>query len=215
MVVVVRTICKELQGLKGVAVVQGVDVQSDEQVAGMAEALAAEGGGAFDIVVNNAGYFWEQEETLSNLSPAEQLKQIDICAVGPLRVTAALLARGLVKKGTGKVVFISSQAGSVEWRRTQNKDKGHDYGHHMSRAACNIAAVLLSEELRAEGVAVLLLHPGFCRTGMTAKYSQYWDVEGAVEVEVGAKRVLHEVLQGGLGTSGKFINCEDGLQIPW
>lgn len=50
---------------------------------------------------------------------------------------------------------------------------------------------------------------------MTAKYSHIWEVEGAVEVEVGAKRVLHEVLQGGLGTSGKFINCEDGLQIPW
>eukprot|EP00964_Phaeocystis_antarctica_P085608 scaffold54104_cov56-Phaeocystis_antarctica.AAC.4 len=50
------------------------------QVTGMAEALAAEGGGAFDIVVNNAGYFWEQEETLSNLSPAEQLKQIDVCS---------------------------------------------------------------------------------------------------------------------------------------
>ena len=28
-------------------------------------------------------------------------------------------------------------------------------------------------------------------------------------------RRIHEVLQGGLGTSGKFINCEDGLQIPW
>ena len=50
---------------------------------------------------------------------------------------------------------------------------------------------------------------------MTTKYSHIWDVEGAVEVEVGAKRVLHEVLQGGLGTSGKFINCEDGLRIPW
>ena len=43
------------QVLKGVAVVQGVDVQSDDQVAGMAEALAAEGGGPFDIVLNNAG----------------------------------------------------------------------------------------------------------------------------------------------------------------
>jgi len=214
-VVVVRKICKELQGLEGVAVVQGVDVQSDEQVTGMAEALAAEGGGAFDIVVNNAGYFWEQEETLSNLSPAEQLKQIDVCAVGPMRVTAALLKHGLVKKATGKVVIISSQAGSVEWRRTQNKDKGHDYGHHMSRAACNIAAVLLSEELRADGVAVLLLHPGFSRTGMTAKYSHIWDEEGAVEAEVSAKRVLHEVMQGDIGTSGKFVNCEDGLQIPW
>jgi hypothetical protein len=35
-----------------------------------------------------------------------------------------------------------------------------------------------------------------------------WDAEGAVEAEVGAMRVLHEVLQGGIGTSGKFINCE-------
>ena len=46
---------------------------------------------------------WGQEETLANLSPAEQLKQIDVCAVGPLRVTAALLKHGLVSKGTGKV----------------------------------------------------------------------------------------------------------------
>ena len=30
-----------------------------------------------------------------------------------------------------------------------------------------------------------------------------------------AKRVLHEVMQGDIGTSGKFVNCEDGLQIPW
>ena len=64
-------------------------------------------------------------------------------------------------------------------------------------------------------MAVLLLHPGFSRTVMTAKYSHIWDVEGAVEAEVSAKRVLHEVLLGGIGTSGKFINCEDGLQIPW
>ena len=63
----------------------------------------------------------EQEESLTNLSPAEQLKQLDVCAVGPLRVTAALLKHGLVKKATGKLVIISSQAGSVEWRRTQNK----------------------------------------------------------------------------------------------
>ena len=64
-------------------------------------------------------------------------------------------------------------------------------------------------------MAVLLLHHGFSRTGMTAKYSHIWDVEGAVEAEVSAKRVLHEVLLGGIGTSGKLINCEDGLQILW
>ena len=33
--------------------------------------------------------------------------------------------------------------------------------------------------------------------------------------QVGAKRVLHEVMRGGMASSGRFVNCEDGLQIPW
>merc|ERR1712050_338060 len=97
------------------------------------------------------------------------------------------------------------------WRTTQNKDEGGDYGHHMSRAACNMGAVLMAEELRSKGVAVVMLHPGFNRTEMTAKYSEIWDIEGAVEPHIGAKRVLHEVALSGMDRTGQFINCEDGL----
>jgi len=213
LVVIGRTSSPALDALPGVTVHTGIDVTNDDQVAEMARGLA-ESSAPFDIVVNNAGYFWEQEETLENLSPAEQLKQIDICAVGPMRITAALHRHGLIKQQTGKVAVISSQAGSVEWRLTQNP-KGHDYGHHMSRAACNIASVLLSQELKELGIAVILLHPGFNKTGMTAKYSHIWEVEGAVDPSVGAKRVLHEVIRGSMATTGQFINCEDGLLIPW
>merc|ERR1711920_220900 len=110
---------------------------------------------------------------------------------------------------------MGSQAGSAEWRSTQNKDKGGDYGHHMSRAACNIAGVIMSEELKAAEGPIVMMHPGFNRTGMTSKYSHIWDIEGAVEPEVGAKRVLHEVSKVTMASSGKFINCEDGLQIPF
>ena len=85
----------------------------------------------------------------------------------------------------------------------------------MSRAACNIAGVLLSQELRPKNIPVLLLHPGFNRTGMTEKYSHIWDVEGAVDASVGAKRVLHEAANSTMDRTGMFINCEDGLQIPW
>ena len=85
----------------------------------------------------------------------------------------------------------------------------------MSRAACNIAGVLLSEELKKEGIPVVMLHPGFNRTGMTKKYEHIWDVEGAVEPAVGATRVLHEIGQVTLASTGLFINCEDGLQIPF
>ena len=85
----------------------------------------------------------------------------------------------------------------------------------MSRAACNIAGVLLSEELKSKGVAIVLLHPGFNRTDMTKKYAHIWDVEGAVEPAEGAMRVLYEVGRASMETTGAFVNCEDGLRIPW
>ena len=139
---------------------------------------------------------------------------IDVCALGPLRVSSAAYNQGKIAEG-GRVIVITSQAGSVEWRATQNKGKGGDYGHHMSRAACNMGAVLLAQELKAAGVPVLMLHPGFNKTGMTAKYAEIWEVEGAVDAAVGAQRVLHEVKGATMERTGMFINCEDGLQIPW
>ena len=81
-------------------------------------------------LINNAGYFYEPEETLETINFKEQIKQIDICAIGPLRVSAAFLHAGLLQKGS-KIIMITSQGGSVSWRFTQNP-KGHDYGHHVS-----------------------------------------------------------------------------------
>ena len=91
---------------------------------------------------------------------------------------------------------------------------GGDYGHHMSKAAANMAAKLVANELSGKAV-VGILHPGFNRTDMTAKYSEIWDIEGAVDPQIGAKRVLHEINILSVETSGKFINCEDGMEIPW
>jgi len=112
------------------------------------------------------------------------------------------------------VAIISSQGGSISWRTTQNPT-GHDYGHHMSKAAANMMGVLLAQELKSAGVSVSLLHPGFNKTDMTKKYAHIWEVEGAVDSSVGAKRVLHEVGNMSLEKTGSFINCEDGLAIPW
>ena len=85
----------------------------------------------------------------------------------------------------------------------------------MSKAAANMMAMLLAQELKSKGIPVGILHPGFNKTGMTAKYSHIWEIEGAVDALVGAKRVLYETAQLNLDTTGKFINCEDGLEIPF
>merc|ERR1719460_2434057 len=208
-VVVGRRSSPELDALK-CQVITGVDVTDAAAVNGK---MIDEINGPFDYVINNAGYFPDITDSIADgMSYEEQLKQINICALGPLRVSEALVKAGKVK---GSIVIISSQAGSAEWRTTQNADEGGDYGHHMSRAACNIGGVLLAEELKKQGIPVLMLHPGFNRTGMTSKYAHIWEIEGAVEASVGAKRVLYEVKFATMERTGMFINCEDGLQIPW
>lgn len=166
-----------------------------------------------DILINNAGYFYEPLETISTLNFEEEMKMIEICAVGPLRVSAALYNAGLLNENA-KIAMITSQGGSIAWRDTQNPT-GCDYGHHMSKAAANMMGKLLSNELREKGITVTNLHPGFNRTEMTSKYSHIWDIEGAVDVSVGCRRVLHEVYKMNLSSSGRFVNCEDGLDIPW
>lgn len=82
-------------------------------------------------LINNAGYFREALEGLDNLDFADQLKTIDICACGPLRVTSALLKGDKLLKDS-KVIMITSQGGSVGWRTVQNPE-GKDYGHHVRK----------------------------------------------------------------------------------
>ena len=204
-----------------VTIILGIDVCKTEAM----EKMVAECGAPIDIVINCAGYFYGPVESVGigcdgHMNYVHNLLQLDVCAVGPLRITHALYKAGKIAKG-GKVIIITSQAGSCEWRFTQNPtpkpgDEFHgNYGHHMSRAACNIMGCILSQELKAAEIPVQLLHPGFNRTEMTKKYAHIWDIEGAVEPHIGCKRVLYEILKADMSTTGTVINCEDGLRIPW
>jgi NAD(P)-dependent dehydrogenase (short-subunit alcohol dehydrogenase family) len=206
-----RSSSPEMEKLELDEVVLNIDVTDNELGPKLASQIK---GGPIDILINNAGYFYEPVEKIDSLNFKEELKMIDICALGPLRVTAALYNGGLLLPEKSKVVVITSQGGSVGWRFVQNPEGG-DYGHHMSKAAANMMAVLLAQEFKSKGIPVGILHPGFNKSDMTAKYAAIWEIEGAVDPMVGAKRVLHEISLLDMDRSGKFINCEDGLEIPW
>lgn len=193
-------------------IIGGVDVTTEAGMEALRQGLA--GQPPLDMVIVVAGYFAKDEEPLDALNFEEEKRMIDICGLGPLRVASTLVNAGLVASDGGKIAIVTSQAGSIAWREAQNPHGGH-YGHHMSRACTNMMGRLLSFELKPKGIAVALLHPSFVRTSMTKRFEALWDKEGAVEADVAAKRVLHEVSRLSLATSGSFINCEDGLLIPW
>lgn len=210
-IISVRSPCK----MDGVEVIDGIDVTDNKCGDLLAKKLGSK---TIDVLVNNAGYFYGPVEKIEDksLNFEEEIKMIDICAVGPLRITAGLVNNGNLKNG-GKVAMITSQGGSIDWRTVQNPEGG-DYGHHMSKAAANMMGVLVSQELKHKGICVTILHPGFNKTDMTKKYEHIWEIEGAVDPSVGGKRVTHEICNMYRDPDfyqGIFINCEDGLQIPW
>ena len=69
-----------------------------------------------------------------------------------------------------------------------------------------------------DGFSSLLPTPWSLFDGFCSWHSHCRDLQipfVCVMNSVGAKRVLHEVNVLTAETSGQFINCEDGKQIPW
>ena len=142
----------------------------------------------------------------------EELKMIDICR-RPLRVSSALWNAGKIKAPGGKIAMITRRAARGVARRAEPHGARLRAPHEQVRG--EHGGRLAAQELAPKGVMVQMLHPGFNKTGMTKKYEHIWEVEGAVDASMGAKRVLHEIKLMDPEHDGLFINCEDGLQIPW
>jgi len=85
-----------IEGAAGV--IEGIDVQDNQCGPKLVKAL--DGTDGIDILINNAGYFYGPVEKIDSLNFEEELKMIDICAVGVLRITSALFNAGLLKTGS-------------------------------------------------------------------------------------------------------------------
>src|SRR5204862_2529936 len=152
-IVVCRTSSSELDAL-GVRVIPDVDVTSDRGVATLKHWIGAAG---LDLVVLNAGIL--RDDDLDELDLGLVLEQIQVNAIGPLRVAKALLPN--LHRGS-KLALITSRMGSIG-----DNGSGGSYGYRMSKAALNAAGMSLARDLAASGIAVAILHPGFVRTDMT------------------------------------------------
>ena len=191
-VAAVRSSSAELDAL-GVRVIRGVDVTSDEGVQNLAERCTD----TVDLLINNAGVL--MPDSLDNLDFDTVRRQLEVNSIAPLRVTATLRKR--LAHGS-KVAILTSRMGSIA-----DNTSGRMYGYRMSKAAVNAAGVSLAHELKPEGVAVVLLHPGYVQTDMTGGNGNI----GAAEAATGLIARIDELT---LERSGKFLH-QNGEELPW
>ena len=154
--------------------------------------------GRIDLLVNNAGVL-HSGERFGHIEQAILEDSLRTNAVGPFLLAQALAP--LLADGS-RIANISSQLGSIG-----NTTRFGTPSYDISKAAQNMASVLLARALEERGIVVLALHPGWVQTEM-----------GGANAQVAPTDAVHGLLQvidaATPAQSGSFLDWR-GQPLSW
>ncbi|MFF4339392.1 SDR family NAD(P)-dependent oxidoreductase [Kitasatospora sp. NPDC001540] len=184
-----------------------LDVTDGNSVRAAAEWIDATFG-RLDVLVNNAGIAVGHRKP-SETSAATVREVYETNVFGVIAVTNAVLPL-LRRSAAGRVVNMSSELGSL----SHLSDPDGPWAAHTavllpyctSKSALNAVTVLYANELRAEGILVNAVSPGYCATDL----NRHGGVRTAGE---GAAVAVALATVGEDGPTGALL-AEDG-PIPW
>lgn len=193
------------QQVDGFETIEGVDIAKPKEAAQAVESgLSGRELGTLVLVSgilekNNLG-----EESI--MDEDSFMRQFRVNTVGPTLLCAKLVANGTIRAGSS-ICLVSSRAGCI------GETSGDVYGYRASKAALNMCGANLAQDLLEKNIPVVLLHPGFVKTGMTQ------DVEGIDEYGITpdeAARDLAERIDSDvhMQNTGKFFH-RSGFELPW
>jgi len=169
------------------------DVSNTNSIQQLAQKLA---GTKLDLLINNAGILGSM--SLDKLDYDAIRQQFEVNTLGPLRVSENFLPH--LSKGS-KIAIITSRMGSIA------DGSGGQYGYRISKTAVNMVGSCLAHDLKDQGIAVALLHPGYVRTGMT-------DNNGLIDADESARGLIQRIEELNMNNTGGFWHA-DGTQLPW
>lgn len=178
----------------GARLIERVELEDPESIV---HGVAALGGLKIDVLISNAGV-WSLDKFGHCKSDALH-HQYAINAVAPLLLVQAM--RNNLGFGS-KVMLVSSRMGSVG-----DNSMGSRYGYRMSKSALNAAGKSLAIDLKEDGIAVGIVHPGYVKTDMTGQ-------RGQIDADESASMILERLEALTLDNAGRFLHA-DGSELPW
>jgi NAD(P)-dependent dehydrogenase (short-subunit alcohol dehydrogenase family) len=162
--------------------------------------------GRLDLLVNNAGIAIDWGRRPGEV-PVDMLRRTyETNVFGAVTVTNAMLP--LLRKASGaRIVNVSSELGSLTMAAAP--EVGFDVNllaYASSKSALNSVTVTYARDLRAEGIAVNAVNPGYCATDLN-------DNRGRLSASQGASVAVAVATREGEFHTGQF-HTEGGL-LPW
>ncbi|MGC1309355.1 MAG: SDR family oxidoreductase [Phormidesmis sp.] len=174
-----------------------LDVTQTADIAAVAAQISCDYS-RLDILVNNAGILYDTWQTAAGADLAEVRFALETNALGPWQMAQGLLP--LLKDSShGRIGNVSSGAGSLHGM------SGETPAYSVSKAALNALTIMLSKNLKADGILVNAVCPGWVATDMGGS--------GGRPVEAGAASVVWAALLPDDGPTGGFFR--DGKAIAW
>ena len=183
-----RALARDGLGVEAVAL--------DVTDAGVIHALAARLA-RVDVLVNNAGIDYDTDQTASS-ADLKRVRHIFETNLFGAWATAQAVAPGMLRRGWGRIVNVSSGAGSLS---SMGRDPP---GYSASKAALNALTRLMAAELKGVGVLVNSVCPGWVATDMGG---------GGRPVSEGAAGVVWAATLPDDGPTGGFFR--DGRPLAW
>ncbi len=162
---------------------------------------AALGGTPIDLLLANAGAMGGANQSFGSVDVEDVVQLVRVNSLAPLKLVEAL-ADNVAASDKRLVAVQSSQMGSI----ADNSSSGY-YAYRISKAALNMVAKQLSNDLGARKVTVVALHPGWVKTRMGGQGAPL-----SVQQSVAGQQRLFDRL--GLADSGRFFNF-DGKELAW
>ena len=183
------------RSLEAMGDVGGLDITPVELDVTDPESIARIPFEPLEVLVNNAGIYPPGRASAIDFDVAEETWQVN--ALGAWRLAVAAIPH----MGRGaRIVNVSSGAGSLE-----SMDATYP-AYNVSKAAMNAITRVLADDLRADGILVNSVCPGWVRTDMGG-------ASASRSVEEGAASVLWAARLGPDGPTGGFFR--DGNPVPW
>lgn len=180
-----------------VEIIENVEVSDPDSLKALTDKL---GERKIDWLINNAGIAGGLGLNDVNSDNIGSFKRMfDVNSLGPLFTTHALLNN--LSQGS-KVGIVTSRMGSMA-----DNDSGGSYAYRMSKAAVNAAGKSLSIDLKPQGIAVAILHPGWVRTDMTG-------YDGLIDTTESAAGLLARMDELTIHNTGTFWHMNGDI-LPW
>jgi 3-oxoacyl-[acyl-carrier protein] reductase len=182
-------VAKEIEAAGGEAFALHVDVADEASTQHMADAVVAKWG-RIDILFNNAGIFFDLEQTNNSL---EYLRKVlDVNMIGPWLCTRAVLPT-MRAQGKGKII---NQSSGAAWMYMMagyalNPEKGElpSFHYSLSKAGVNAYTHYMAAALGQYNINVNAIAPGVTMTEATKKHVPE-GMMGAIKMMSALRRTL-------------------------